>query len=67
MGFPPTPQPYQGPNYQGFVFNLVSSNGKPSHLLTISTQIGETVAHVAYLTGTWQGEKASSPMTTRKQ
>jgi hypothetical protein len=59
MPFPPPPQPYQGPNYQGFKFTLHSTNGK-DHKLTIATQVGETMAHQAYITGTWEGASSSS-------
>jgi hypothetical protein len=58
----PHPTPYQGPNYQGFVFVLVSSTpGKANHVLTISTQTNENFFEQAYITGSWYGDNPSQP------
>jgi len=55
---PPAHQPpYTGPNYQGFVFILYSSNDK-THKLTIGTQ-GPDDAYLPYtvfITGTWSNQ-----------
>jgi hypothetical protein len=55
------PTPYRGPNYQGFVFVLVSSSGKANHVLTISTQTNENFFEQAYITGSWYGDDPSQP------
>jgi hypothetical protein len=54
-GGPPPPRynPYLGPNYQGFVFVLVSSSNAPTHILTISTQTNENIDAMANITGLW--------------
>jgi len=52
----PKIDPYNGPNYQGFVFTLYSSSGKPTHYLTIATQTAEVFFAQAYITGYWQGD-----------
>ena len=57
----PHPTPYRGPNYQGFVFVLVSSSGKANHVLTISTQTNENFFEQAYITGSWYGDDPSQP------
>jgi hypothetical protein len=48
--------PYNGPNYAGFIFTLISADGSPTHLLAISTQVPEVSHYQAYIQGTWQGE-----------
>jgi hypothetical protein len=58
---PPPPTPYRGPNYQGFVFVLVSSSGRANHVLTISTQTNENFFEQAYITGSWYGDDPSQP------
>ena len=57
----PHPAPYRGPNYQGFVFVLVSSSGKANHVLAISTQASEFFFEQAYITGSWYGDDPSQP------
>lgn len=52
--------PYNGPNYQGFVFTLASGGGKPNHTLTITTQRRE-VFLAPPITGTWQGDGDGGP------
>jgi hypothetical protein len=55
------PHPYSGPNYQGFVFVLVSSTpGKANHILTIAQQFNEHYVPLAYVTGYWRGDSAQS-------
>jgi hypothetical protein len=53
---------YNGPSFQGLSFDLLSSNGKPAHTLTIQTQTNGFF-DTAYITGTWQGEGAAKPIT----
>ena len=66
---PPNPQnpihpPYTGPNYQGFVFTLPSSSNKPTHILTITTQIVDgSLFEAASISGTWQGDGSPKAMT----
>jgi hypothetical protein len=50
---PPPYWGYTGPNYQGFVFGLLSSIGKPTHGLTIATQTNEHIFEQAVITGSW--------------
>jgi hypothetical protein len=55
------PHPYNGPNYQGFVFVLVSSTpGKANHILTIAQQFYEHYLPLAYITGYWRGDSPQS-------
>ena len=54
--------PYNGPNYQGFVFTLASGSGKPNHTLTITTQKRE-VFLAPPITGTWQGDGGPESVT----
>jgi hypothetical protein len=63
--FPPPPpfDPYTGPNYAGFVFTLVSSNGSPTHILTISTQADKDWFEAAEITGFWDPESNPSGTT----
>jgi hypothetical protein len=60
---PPPPDPYTGPNYAGFVFTLVSSNGSPTHILTISTQADKFFFEMAEITGFWNPENNPSGST----
>jgi hypothetical protein len=53
---PPPTNPYSGPDYQGFVFILVSSIGKSNHVLTIGMQVNEKLYEVAYITGLWYSQ-----------
>jgi hypothetical protein len=53
---PPPTDPYSGPDYQGFVFVLVSSVGKSNHILTIGMQVNEKLYDVAYISGLWYAE-----------
>src|ERR1700691_2328786 len=66
----PPPQPYNGPNFQGFTFTLksISTNPpKPNHILVILTQATETFEnHRAIITGTWQGENPTASDPTPK-
>ena len=58
----PHPTPYRGPNYQGFVFVLVSNTpGKATHVLTISAQTNENFFEQAHITGSWYGDNPSQP------
>ncbi len=60
----PPPPPYIGPDYQGFIFTLLSGSDKPTHTLTIDAQYKEpTIAKTAYITGTWQGDGEPKAMT----
>jgi len=55
------PHPYSGPNYQGFVFVLVSSTpGKPNHILTIAQQFNEHYLPIASIAGSWRGDSPTS-------
>ena len=55
------PHPYNGPNYQGFVFVLVSSTpGKANHILTIAQQFNEHYLPLACITGYWRGDSPQS-------
>jgi hypothetical protein len=56
----PPPHPYNGTNYQGYVFLLVSSSGKANHVLAISTQMNEYFFEQAYITGLWYGDDPSN-------
>ncbi len=47
---------YNGPDYQGFVFVLVSSIGKANHILTISQQL-DAFGPLAGITGSWRAEE----------
>jgi hypothetical protein len=51
------PQPYNGPNFEGFLF-ILKSAGKPDHFLGISTQVSEV--NRALITGTWKGDNPSA-------
>jgi hypothetical protein len=55
-GKPQPPQPYTGPNYAGFVFELVSSSGKKPHTLSISTQENQNFDYLAAITGHWYND-----------
>jgi hypothetical protein len=50
---PPPHHPYSGPNYAGFVFVLSSGSGKPTHILSISTQENQNIDYMANITGLW--------------
>jgi hypothetical protein len=60
---PPPSDPYSGPNYEGFVFTLLSGSGKATHFLTIAKQYNEQLTNTAYITGTWQGDGDPKAMT----
>jgi hypothetical protein len=57
------PPVYSGPSFQGLSFDLLSSNGKPAHTLTIQTQTNGFF-NTAYITGTWQGDGPTARQIT---
>jgi hypothetical protein len=53
--FPPLQFIFDGPSLEGVVFTLKSSDNKPTHTLTITSQTYVS-DNYAFIQGTWQGD-----------